>query len=151
MRISDWSSDVCSSDLCIFAGEEYAIAIGRRTALVRLGGGDENQAARTYDECLAVGAKVELSFQDVDPLFVGVQMRIAHLAGGGAHQCDDHAVAFDTATKYRGITRSAHDLIDSMKIEDILTSIGALGAGGAGADDFEFARSGLNVHGCSLG
>src|SRR3546814_19238640 len=80
MRISDWSSDVCSSDLCIFAGEEYAIAIGRRTALVRLGGGDENQAARTYDECPAVGAKVELSFQDVAPLFVGVQMRNAHLA-----------------------------------------------------------------------
>src|SRR3546814_8735100 len=35
MRISDWSSDVCSSDLLVLAGREVHLAVGRHRPLPR--------------------------------------------------------------------------------------------------------------------
>src|SRR3546814_7830727 len=64
MRISDWSSDVCSSDLLKYAGEASRLVIGRRNTIREhvtmnpgtAGGGMET---RVGDDCLfMVGAHV---------------------------------------------------------------------------------------------
>src|SRR3546814_12008762 len=52
MRISDWSSDVCSSDLSVVQGFEVAEVIHRSSPLVRLVGGIN--VCRNGDRAVAV-------------------------------------------------------------------------------------------------
>src|SRR3546814_13851977 len=51
MRISDWSSDVCSSDLAA-----YLVLIGLAGAVARMVGGDYGELAQGLFLCVALGA-----------------------------------------------------------------------------------------------
>src|SRR3546814_18287884 len=63
MRISDWSSDVCSSDLLIFARERIDIARDMR----RFVGGDRDERRETFERIVVVRWKG--LFEEVDPQF----------------------------------------------------------------------------------
>src|SRR3546814_5729160 len=55
MRISDWSSDVCSSDLTIVAaGGSAELLIGRRVCALLPGGGYAEYAVAPAGQCLPV-------------------------------------------------------------------------------------------------
>src|SRR3546814_9833178 len=76
MRISDWSSDVCSSDLCAVATEHMRITPGRvilapgdaHIRVVRLGGG---AAIRLDRQRVPSGC-----MPSVDPMFASVAREI---------------------------------------------------------------------------
>src|SRR3546814_325980 len=68
MRISDWSSDVCSSDLDEFCGIHYAIAPQSGSGVECVGGGscaDDGRCARRNTEaavdCWLAHAKVDVA------------------------------------------------------------------------------------------
>src|SRR3546814_5652389 len=81
MRISDWSSDVCSSDLAALAGGDLRLQIGdveRRVARGPVAGGEVGVDFRVAE--MAVVDEEEIVEQDafvVDALAVG-----GHRAGG---------------------------------------------------------------------
>src|SRR5664279_5009400 len=77
---------------------------------------------------LAVDGGAEDALQNVDPLLVGVRMRLGAGARGHPHQPDDHAVAFD-AWPIRGrIIGPAHDLRHAAEVEQKFAGSGAFGA-----------------------
>src|SRR3546814_15010207 len=63
MRISDWSSDVCSSDLHPDAADEHALLVERQSARIggeterRAFGTDQRRGARRAETCRQVAAR----------------------------------------------------------------------------------------------
>src|SRR2546421_883798 len=112
----------------VLAGEEYAIAFALVARLVHLAGRNVEHLSRASLVPFAVELHLELAFEDEDPLLVGMRMRVRGLAGGIAHQCDNHPLAFDAAAEHRRVTRTSHDLVDFLEVEQILARPGALRA-----------------------
>jgi len=77
---------------------------------------------------LAVDVSVKDAFQNVDPLLIGMRMRLGAGARRHAHQADNHPLAFDTGTVCRRIIGAAQDVIDLREIEDVFARTGAFGA-----------------------
>jgi len=94
--------------------------------------GHEDEAARPDAVRLPVDAEFELALQHVDPLLVGMRVRIAHLAGGRAHSRNDHALALDAAAEHRRVAGAAHDLVELVEVEHVFAAAGLLRAGGQG-------------------
>jgi hypothetical protein len=95
-------------------------------------GGHEDQTARPDAVRLAVDAELELALQHVDPLLVGMRVRIAHLAGRRAHSRNNHALALDAAAEHRRVAGAAHDLAELLEVEHVFAGAGLLCAGGQG-------------------
>jgi hypothetical protein len=119
--------DAVQSVRGVLAGIEHGVAAGCRPALVDRIGRDVDEAAGSDLVDLPVDSNLEYAFEHINPLLVGVTMRIAHLARGRPHQCNDHALALDTSSEHGGILRAAHNLIDLPEVEDILSGTRALG------------------------
>src|SRR3546814_17302096 len=107
MRISDWSSDVCSSDLGLGEGEQAQAVAGRQRQVDRRCSGG---IVRVRDEADAV---LQLELQDPDAVreleaapFPGVLGR-AHDLGGAAEEGlvgrrrDPHRDALDAGLQFR--------------------------------------------------
>jgi hypothetical protein len=95
-------------------------------------GGNEDETARPDAVRLPVDAEFELALQHVDPLLVGMRVRLAHLAGGRAHSRHDHALALDAAAEHRRVAGPAHDLVEPVEVEHVFAAAGLLRTGGQG-------------------
>src|SRR5207244_6597807 len=89
----------------------------------------EDETARPDAVRLPVDAEFELALEHVDPLLVGMRVRVAHLAGGRAHSRNDHALALDTAAEHRRVAGPAHDLAEPVEVEHLFAAAGLLRAG----------------------
>src|SRR3546814_16591053 len=69
MRISDWSSDVCSSDLDDFGTPEVAFTVCTFRFIEALAAmGRKDEARRMFEEVLACRNSLGLLSEDVDPV-----------------------------------------------------------------------------------
>jgi hypothetical protein len=95
-------------------------------------GGHEDETARPDAVRLPFDAEFELALQHVDPLLVGMRVRVAHLSGGRAHSRHDHALALDAAAEHRRVAGAAHDLAEPVEVEHVFAAAGLFRAGGQG-------------------
>src|SRR3974390_2531019 len=112
----------------ILAREKYHVPLWRGFAGVDGVGRNIKDCARLGVERFAVNLPAEVAFEDIDPLLVGVRMRLGAGAGLPAHQADDDAVALDAGSVRSRVGGPAHDLRDGAQIEEELARTGAGGA-----------------------
>src|SRR3546814_2616990 len=95
MRISDWSSDVCSSDLC----RAFRHGHRRPGAIIecRSGGGDGRVCGRSgsdrraADHCLGRGVDHILAFRPgIDPFAIDVELVDCREGDGHAARSEEH-------------------------------------------------------------
>src|SRR5579884_4094019 len=127
----------------VLHGEKDDIACRTRLARMHHVGGDIEDRARPRLHILAADGGVEGALENVNPLLVGMRMRLRAGARRHAHQADDHAVTFDAGAVGGRIVGTAQDVIDLCEIEQVLARSSALGArrsgGGAGVDHRAFS------------
>src|SRR5712691_536462 len=112
--------------------KEYDVAIGRSfTGMHDIGRNIDHRTGLGFDGVAADGG-VEDPLQNINPLFVGMRMRLGAGTSRHTHQADDHAIALDTRAVCGRIIGTAEDVIDTSKIEHVFAGSGALGAGRAG-------------------
>jgi hypothetical protein len=116
----------------VFDGKEDCVPRSGRAALVDPIGRHVDQATGADAVHLPFDAELELALQHVDPLLVGMRVRIAHLSGGRAHSRNDHALALDAAAEHRRVAGAAHDLAEPVEVEHVFAAAGLLRAGGEG-------------------
>src|SRR3546814_6763816 len=104
MRISDWSSDVCSSDLHAAAASADAYGPFLEDRVVVAGADDAAQEADIAAEAEDFGA------QAADESFVGIEARIAGVVGQLVADARPQGRAFLRADQQRGIAVDVRDL-----------------------------------------
>src|SRR3546814_9507183 len=109
MRISDWSSDVCSSDLCVQSlrarGEDFAAVLGDPDAVLELGG-----------ERAVAGHRGPAVGEHLDRIFAGVDHRLdreEHAgfqfgAGAGAPGVDDLGRSEEHTSELQSLMRTSY-------------------------------------------
>src|SRR5947207_2455466 len=115
----------------VLAGEEHDVGVGRCSAVMHDVGGNIDHRAGPGLDLLVADLAAEGALQDVDPLLVGMGMRLGAGAGGHLHQPHDHAVALDAGAVGGGIVGTTEDVIDLGEVEYVLALTRAGGAGGA--------------------
>src|SRR5215475_6873039 len=108
--------------------EKYDVAIRCRLAGVHGVGRNVDDRARCYVDLFSIDVGAEGALQHIDPLLVGMRVRLGSSACLHPHQADNHAVTFDTWPVRSRIGRASHDLVHRSKIENIFSRAGALGA-----------------------
>src|SRR5262245_1225819 len=96
----------------VLGGEEHHVGLGRRPAGMHDVGGDVEHRAGLRRDRLAADDGRERALDDVDPLLVGMAVRLGAGAGRHAHQGHHHALAFDAGADGRRVVRPALDPID---------------------------------------
>src|SRR5215475_1005643 len=112
----------------ILDGEKDDVAIRCCLAGVHGIGGNVDDRARCYVDFFSIDVGAEGTLQHVDPLLVGMRVRLGSGACLHPHQADDHAITFDTWPVRGRIAGASHDLVHRSKIENIFSRAGALGA-----------------------
>src|SRR6476646_6979807 len=113
----------------VLAGEEDNVAVRRRLARVHhVGWNVDHRSRLSFDGLLAdLGSKRAL--QDVDPLLVGMRMRLSAGAGRHAHQRHDHALSLDAGTVGGRLLGPTEDVVDLGEVEHVFAVARAFRAG----------------------
>src|ERR1700677_2457742 len=101
----------------VFNGKKYNIGIRQCPTAMRRPSWNVNYLPWRDDGALTVHFGLHGSLQNVDPLFVGMAVRLGARSRRHAHQRRHHSLALDTAAEGGRVFGTAHDGIDSCEIE----------------------------------
>src|SRR5262249_130942 len=112
----------------ILDGKEDDVAVSTGLAGMHGIGRNVNDRARFRFDVLTVDVSVKDAFENVDPLLVGMRMRLGAGARRHAHQADNHPLAFDTGAVCGRVIGTAGDVIALRELEGVVARTGAFGA-----------------------